>query len=130
MNNMITTRFATHALLIIFSIVIFFHALVLTDIIPFDMVWGGRLTSKEQMIAFELTSITINILMLVMVAIQADLIKMNINKKVLKAVFWLMFVLFLFNTIGNLLSDNELEKIIFTPLTILLSFFCLRLAIE
>lgn len=130
MRNVITARFATHSLFIIFSLVIIFHVLVLTGIIPFEIVWGGRLQGKEQMITFELTSIIINILMLMVVAIQAGLIKINTNKKVLKVVFWLMFVLFLFNTIGNLLSENELEKIIFTPLTILLSVFCMRLAIE
>jgi len=130
MRNIITARFATNALLIIFSLVIIFHVLVLSGIVPFDMVWGGRLQSKEQMITFELTSIAINIMMLTIVTIHAGVVKVNINKKVLKTALWLMFVLFLFNTLGNLLSVNVMEKIIFTPITILLSVFCLRLAID
>jgi len=130
MRNIITAKFASSALLIIFSGVIIFHVLVLSGIVPFDMVWGGRLQSKAQMISFELTSIAINIMMLAIVSIHAGVVKVNINKKVLKTALWLMFVLFLFNTVGNLLSENMMEKIIFTPLTILLSVFCLRLAID
>jgi hypothetical protein len=38
--------------------------------------------------------------------------------------------LFFLNTIGNLLSNNQLEKILFTPLTTILFVFSLRLAID
>jgi hypothetical protein len=41
---------------------------------------------------------------------------------------WLMFALFLLNTVGNLLSKNRYEKLIFTPITLLSAVFCLILA--
>jgi hypothetical protein len=41
-----------------------------------------------------------------------------------------MFVLFAINTVGNIFSNNELERLIFTPLTLLLAVFSLRLAIK
>jgi hypothetical protein len=130
MKKFISTKFAIHSLLIIFSAVIVFHFLVITGLIPYEIVWGGRLKSKEQMIPFELTSIALNLLMLSMVAIYAELLKVNLSRMVLKVAFWLMFVLFFFNTVGNVFSDSEWEKIIFTPLTLILSLFSLRLAIE
>jgi hypothetical protein len=40
-----------------------------------------------------------------------------------------MFLLFLANTAGNLASKNELEKRIFTPLTLVLALFSLRVAV-
>jgi hypothetical protein len=130
MKRRITEKFASNALLIIFSLVMIFHALVLTGIIPFEMVWGGRLKSKEEMIPFEITSIALNLVMLGIVAIQTGLLKVNVKPIVLKIAFWCMFVLFAVNTVGNIFSNNELERFIFTPLTLLLSVFSLRLALK
>ena len=39
------------------------------------------------------------------------------------------FVLFFLNTLGNLTAKNVLETYIFTPLTLLLSIFCFRIAV-
>ena len=130
MKNLITERFATNALLSIFSLVMIFHAFVLMGIIPFEIVWGGRLKSKEEMIPFEITSIALNAVMLTIVVIHAGLLKVKFNPIVLRVAFWFMFALFFMNTIGNLISNNEFEKMIFTPLTLLLSVFCLRLAMN
>ena len=71
MKRRITEKFATNALLIIFILVMVFHALVLIGIVPFEMVWGGRLESKEDMIPFEITSIALNSVMLGIVMMQA-----------------------------------------------------------
>jgi hypothetical protein len=130
MKKYITERFAINSLLIIFSLVMLFHALVLMGIVPFDMVWGGRLKSKEEMIPFEITSTALNSVMLGIVATRAGLLKVNMNARVLRIAFWSMFALFFINTIGNTFSNNELEQLIFTPLTLLLSVLSLRLAIE
>ena len=127
--NYISPRIATNGLLIIFSLVIFFHLLVLFGIIPFDMVWGGRLKDIDEMRRFEGVSIALNVLMLAIVAIYAGFLKLKLHQSILKITFWGMFVLFLFNTIGNLLALNNLETIIFTPLTAVLSLFSLRLAL-
>ncbi len=130
MRQIISERIATIALLTIFSLTILFHILIIMGVIPFDIVWGGRLESREQMISFEITSIFLVIIMLATVAIYAGYLKIRINAMVIKAALWFMVVLFLINTIGNILSNNEMEKLIFTPVTLLLSLLCLRLAIE
>lgn len=40
-----------------------------------------------------------------------------------------MFVHFLLNTAGNAFSTNGLEKLLFTPFTLMLAFFSLVLAL-
>jgi hypothetical protein len=130
MKRLITEKFATSALLMIFMLVMLFHVLVLLGIIPFDIVWGGRLKSQEEMIPFEITSIALNSVMLGIVMMQAGLLKVNVKPIVLKVAFWCMFVLFAINTVGNIFSNNELERLIFTPLTLLLAVFSLRLALK
>lgn len=104
--------------------------MVVTSVIPFEIVWGGRLKSREEMIPFEITSIALNLVMLGIVMMQAGLLKVNVKPVVLRIAFWCMFVLFSINTVGNIFSSNELERLIFTPLTLLLAVFSFRLAIK
>jgi hypothetical protein len=121
---------AITALLAIFVAVILFHVSVVIGYIPFEMVWGGRLTTQEQMIQFEIVSILINVLMIIIVSIYAGYLRISVNPKIIKVALWIMFGIFMLNTIGNLFSKNEWEKIIFTPITLLLAIFSLRLAME
>jgi hypothetical protein len=130
MDNFDTKRIATYGLLIILSLFVIFHLLILLRVIPFEMVWGGRLKNASQMLSFETVSIVINLIMLAGVGVYAGILQLKINQIVIKAGFGIMFVLFLLNTIGNLSSENEWEKMVFTPLTLLLSLFSLRLALS
>ncbi|WP_276496513.1 hypothetical protein [Pontibacter litorisediminis] len=128
MNNPYLTRIASTGLLIILFLFVLFHLLILTGVVPFDAVWGGRLKDREQMLAFESVSILMNLVMLAVVSTHAGVLRVNINRRLVKALLWGMFLLFLLNTIGNAFSTNELEKGIFTPLTLLMAFFSLVLA--
>jgi hypothetical protein len=121
-------RMAIYGLLISLAMITVFHLLVISGIIPFQIVWGGRLENFSQMLFFEMVSISLNLLMIAIVAIYANLLKWRINQVVIRIGLWAMFVLFFINTIGNLFSINELEKLIFTPVTLVLSLFSLRLA--
>jgi hypothetical protein len=68
--------------------------------------------------------------MLGMVSVHAGLVKVKMNRLVIRLALWAMAALFLLNTLGNLLSTNEFEKLVFTPLTLLLSLFSFRLALS
>jgi len=129
MLNFIPKRFAIHLLLLLFTAVMLFHLLVMLGVIPFEIVWGGRLT-REKMIQFESASLLLNGVMLTVIGIYAGYVNLNVNPKILKGALWIMVALFFLNTLGNLYSNNDLEKIIFTPVTMLLTVFCLRLAMD
>jgi hypothetical protein len=129
-KNIISEKIAGIGLLTILSLIVIFHFLVLLSIIPFEIVWGARLKDSSQMVQFEIVSIAMNFVMLIIVAIRSGYLNFYINKKIITVALWIMVGLFLLNTIGNLLSSNALEKIIFTPLTILLSIFSWRLTIR
>ena len=130
MHKFDTKRFAAQGILLVLSLMVLFHVLVMVQVIPYGMVWGGRLENSSQMLLFEAISIAVNLLMLGAVATSAGMVKVKINRGLLKAALWTMFAVFLLNTIGNLLSNTETEKLIFTPLTLLLALFSLRLAIS
>ncbi|HUH33568.1 MAG TPA: hypothetical protein VLZ28_06405 [Daejeonella sp.] len=130
MNNIDTRQIATYGLLSILSIIVLFHLLVICGIIPFEIVWGGRLKDFSQMIVFETISISLNLVMLFVVASDASLIKLKLNSLIIRIGLWTMCALFILNTAGNLLSNNETERLVFTPLTVLLSVFSFRLAVS
>ncbi|RYZ44800.1 MAG: hypothetical protein EOO14_26540 [Chitinophagaceae bacterium] len=94
---------------------------------PYTIVWGGRLISQADMIQFELISIATLLLMLFVVLVHAGLVKIRLQTLFFKIAFWVMAGLFLLNTIGNMESLNETERLIFTPVTFLLFLFSLRL---
>ena len=116
-------------MLIILSLVVLFHVCVLIGIIPPGIVWGGRIRTRDELVKMESISILINLVMLQIVMVRAGYFKIKINPLIIKITLWAMALLFLLNTIGNLFSENDFEKMAFTPLTFLLAIFCIRLAI-
>ena len=129
MRNLIPERLAITGLLVILSLIVLFHALVLTGIIPFTIIGGGRITNTAQMIRLEVPALLVNLVLLLFVATRAGYVSWKINPTVYRVGFWIMFVLFVLNTLGNLLSTNTFERAVFTPLTILIAMFSLRLAL-
>lgn len=118
--KMKANQFALHAMIFIFACTIVFHLLVLTQIIPYTIVWGGKLKSVDDMYSFEIASIFTNILFLITVLIRAEYIKKINAPKFIQVLFWVMMVLFLLNTIGNLFAETNLERYVFTPITFIL----------
>jgi hypothetical protein len=124
-----TQKIAIIGLFFILSLFILLHLFILIGLVPYQMVWGGRLTDYSQMLTYESISLIANVLMLVVVCIYAGIIKWAVSPKILKAALWVMAALFVVNTLGNFASTNTLEKLVFAPITFLLSLFCLRLAV-
>jgi len=117
-------------LLILLSLFLVLHFIILLKIIPYNLVWGGRLKSDKEMYRFEIFSILINLLFVIIILVQADFWMINIPNKIITYALWLMTGLFLLNTLGNVTSKNKLEQRLFTPITILLAIFSLILALS
>jgi hypothetical protein len=98
--------------------------------VPSHIVWGGRATNADELMQLEIVSISLNTLFLVFILILNGNIKVRIKQLLAKILLWLMSILFILNTIGNLLAKSSIEKIIFTPVTLLSSVFCLYLALR
>ncbi len=129
MKKILSLNIAVTGTIIIISCVIVFHLLVLAGFIPSNIVWGGNLADKQQLYTMEIVSIAINVLMLFVILVYSGVVIAAINRKIIIGVIWLMFGLFLLNTVGNLLAKNSLETHIFTPITFVLSLFCLRIGV-
>jgi membrane-associated phospholipid phosphatase len=130
MKKYISERLAIRGLLAIQSLSVVLHLLILSGIVPYEIAWGGRIKNQEEMIRFESVSILLNLLMLAIVAIRAGLLAVRLNYSFTRGALWFMFGLFVLNTVGNILSDNQFEQLVFTPVTMILAVFSLRLAIN
>ena len=126
----INIQFAGTVMLVMLSCVVVFHLLVLSGAIPYSVVWGGRLESTSQMYLFGAVSITINLAVIATVGIKVGYIKPFIPKRAVTFLLWALAILFALNTVGNIFSKNTLETILFTPLTLISSVLCYRMAIE
>ncbi len=104
-------------LLTLFSLAIVFHLLVLMEFIPNEIVWGGRITVKEELYIFESISMFMNLLFLLIVSLKTEKIRIKHNLKLIQFLLWFMTIMFLLNTIGNLLAKTSTETLIFTPIT-------------
>ncbi len=114
----------------IFSLILVFHFLVLTGLISYEVAWGGRLKSKNEMIVFETASILLNSLFLFVVLVKANYLIISISSVFLKIILWGMVVIFALNTVGNLFAINPWEKYLATPITLILSLLSYKIAKE
>ena len=126
MKKWISQATAAKALQILFGIFVVFHLLVLIGIIPDEIVWGGRISSGDELIVFELISISILLVSIVIVRRRLQ----NPDSVMARGGIWLLLVVFVLNSIGNLFAESATETILFTPITTLISLLLVRMLMK
>lgn len=132
MKNWISFELAIRLSLIIFAITALLHLLAIIAIGGFDLtlpdfLWGGMMKTREQLLVFEIISLSVASLCIIIMLIVSGRIRAPRLQKAARILVWVLFVLFLLNTFGNLMAVTYLEKS-FALLTLLLSLLMLRLA--
>lgn len=97
-------------LLGLFAVVMLFHLTIIFKIIPYDIAWGGRLQSDSEMYVFETISIFVNLFLALVVLMKGGYVKTVINMKIIDIILWAFVVIFILNTIGNILAKTIIEK--------------------
>ncbi len=105
------------------------HLGVVVGLLPQQIVWGSRIKSRRQLYNLGIVSVLANLFFLWVVVQAAGFATMVISRFWLKGLLWLMTALFAINALGNLSSPNKYEKLIFTPLALLLAVSCLVMAL-
>lgn len=106
------------------------HLGVLAGILPREIVWGSRIKSRRQLYNLGGVSLLANLFFLWVVLQAGGFVSLVFNILVLRIVLWLMTALFALNVLGNLSSPNKTERLIFTPLALLLAVSCGYLALH
>jgi hypothetical protein len=128
---MLSKLLAVRIIAVLLLLLLAFHILVLTGIIPGDFVWGGQAqVSSQQFIYYELFAAVLTGVFLIITFHKMKLMGENRKSSINTIGLWLMLLFFILNTLGNLSSDITKEKLIFTPVTVLLSLLLLRVLIK
>ncbi len=130
MIQKIPFKVAISLFLTFLSLILIFHFLVILKIIPYTIVWAGKMKNDTQMYQFESVSVLINVILFSAILIKGKIVRWNVNPKIIQVILYIFAVIFALNTIGNLFAKMSLETYIFTPLTFILAFLCLRVAFE
>ncbi|MEJ2507626.1 MAG: hypothetical protein P8Y81_15305 [Ignavibacteriaceae bacterium] len=130
MKKYLSAKLSGKILISLLLLLLAFHILVLVKVVPNEIVWRGQIDSSSDLLLYEGLSVFITIIFIVVISLKIGLIKSVRFTKVVNITTWIIFIYFLLNIAGNLTSEIILEKIIFTPITIVMTILAFRLAIE
>lgn len=121
-NKMISKKLSGQLLLVIVVAFSLFHVSILLGIIPYEITWGGRLKTNEEMYVFESVSLLVMLFFGTMVLMKQGMVRPFIPLKAVHVILWVFFGLFVLNTVGNFLAVTLFEKF-FAIVTLLISYF-------
>ena len=104
-------------MLLLITAVTVFHFSIILRIIPYEIIWGGRLNNDFDMYVFESLSIMINIFLILTLLIKGSYIKQIFSLRTVNIFLWVFLVIFGLNTLGNLFANTNFEKL-FAVLTL------------
>lgn len=87
-----------------------FHLLILVRVIPYEITWGGRLKTVEEMYVFITLSILINSFFIFLLLQKGEYVRFFLGKKTVTIILWVFFTIFILNTIGNVFAETNFEK--------------------
>ena len=129
-RNIIGARQAGTVLLVLMILLLIMHVLILFRVLPYDMVWGGRIEDEASVVPYEAAALVVMSLFLSVVAIKTGYLKADRLRRAAGIGMWVVFGYFILNTVGNFASAVWLENLIFGPLSIVLALLSLRVALE
>jgi len=129
-KRLISYKLAGKSIILILILLIIFHLLILTGMLPYDWVWGGNVNTYQKLLNYELIAIIISVLFLIITIFKINSTNLPKFKIFINIGIWIMMVYFFLNLIGNLMSRSSLEKFLFTPIAIILVILIFRLVIE
>lgn len=130
MKNLISASAAGTVVLILLAGLLLLHIFILAGVISFDLVWGGNIEYKHEMIRLEIFALVTTVLFILITSYKLKYLKYKRNSKLINLGIWIMFIYFTLNIVGNILAKTGAERQIFIPVSILLSLFSFRLVLE
>jgi hypothetical protein len=111
---------------LLFVVVIVLQLLLAVGILPISMAWGGR--QSQLTASLRVASIISAVLLgafIYVIRYRAGLAGNDPIPVFIKVVSWIITAFMAFNTLGNITSLSINEKLLFGPVTFILTFACL-----
>ena len=106
--------------------VIVLQILLAAGLLPISMAWGGR--QSELTDSLRIASIIAAVLLGMFICViryRAGLVGKVPIPGFIKVISWIITAFMAFNTLGNITSISTNEKLIFSPITLILTIACL-----
>jgi hypothetical protein len=130
MEGLLSLNLTGNLLLIIFAFLSLFHILVLIGFVSHEIIWAGRIKSKSDLIKLESVSLIILFMSTIIVGMKLEYFDLGLSSLYINTGLWILFILFLLNTIGNIFSKNKFEKYAFGTLTIIITFLVFQMVMS
>ncbi|MCG6147618.1 hypothetical protein LFX15_04900 [Leptospira levettii] len=125
-----TRTITSKILFVIFSLASVFHVFALLQIIPYQYLWGGRLQSIEEMYLMESISLIANVFFVYCSHLYLQYMNNGLVPIWIRILFGFISAVFFLNTIGNLVAVTNLETLLATPITAILSVISFTLVLK
>jgi drug/metabolite transporter (DMT)-like permease len=119
---------AIQIMFVILFITLLFHVLILTEQIPYQFVWAGKLKSVKEMKSFETFAILLTVFVLFVLNIKFKQLKKGRTNRIIDSLVWVFAGFFAINTLGNLFSESWIELVIGSLITFTLSVLSIIIA--
>lgn len=129
MKKLIAFKAAVRLCLTLFVLFTIFHILVISNIVPRDILWGGRISDPFLLGLMEVVSLLVLLCCTGLLLSKSRWMFRSFSHRA-DTLFWILPVLFALNSAGNLMAVHVTERLLFTPLTLLLTFLTFRIALE
>ncbi|GBF43083.1 hypothetical protein LPTSP2_23790 [Leptospira ellinghausenii] len=125
-----TRTITSKILFVIFSLASVFHIFALLQVIPYQYLWGGRLQSIEEMYLMESISLVANVFFVYCSYLYLQYMNNGLVPIWIRIIFGFISAVFFMNTIGNLVAVTNLETLLATPITAILSVISFTLVLK
>jgi hypothetical protein len=126
-----TVRLAANVATVLFIVVIILQLLLAAGILPITMAWGGLQSELTPTLrAASLVAVVILAFFAYVIRRRAGLVGDKPPGTGIKILSWIITAFMLLNSLGNLTSQSMGEKILFTPITLILVAACFVVSIS
>lgn len=127
MKLKINSRGIGNVLLIALLVLLIIHILVLFGVVSPDIIWDTTITDKASVVISEWIAIFFILMFIFGILLKLNYLPMKGLRKSADSILWIMSLYYLLNIIGNFMSDNPIEKLLYSPLTLIMILMALRL---
>jgi hypothetical protein len=124
-------RIAANVATILFIVIIILQLLLALGILPISMAWGGTQDTLTPTLRIaSLGAVVILAFFAYVIRRRAGLIGGDTVPTIIKILSWLITAFMVLNTVGNLASQSSGERVLFTPLSLILAGACFVVSIS
>ena len=126
LSNATFVETAGNTATVLFAIFIGIQLLLAAGILPVSIAWGGRQTELTPALRVaSIVAVFILVAFIYIIRYRAGLIGSIPAPTAIRLMAWVVTAFMALNTVGNFASVNNTEKLLFGPITIVITIACL-----